>query len=482
MKTPVVIGISSIQQKGSFEQLDEALILMEKATQKAIVDSTNPKITDYIDQIQIPKGYWKYRDPGKWIAERNNIQSAVTSVTKIGVLQQNLINSACHDITQGKIRASLIVGGEARYKKILALKENKEFIETKLNINPDFYVKAADELQTKEEQDELGLMAVGYYAILETAYRKKNGLSLQEHKDKISNMYAEFSKVAANNPDGWIDSMKSAKDIKQVSKENPLQAFPYNKLHCSSWNVNQASAMILCSEDLADKLDIPRNKRVYPLVSSETNHMIAPIQRPKLSESTGLDLAASFIKNICDEHKIQPNIYDLYSCFPVAVQMFADSLNLGSEDVKTVTGGMPFAGGPLNNYMIHSTVKMVSEIRNNHSNIGLVTGVSGMMTKQAFALWAKEPLIQFISKDVTEEAALIEHPVEMSTQTNGMAIVLGYTIFKDANKDMKVVIYGEDSQNKRKVLVSKDKEIIKSMGEEEWVGKQIVFKGKYLVS
>ena len=482
MKTPVVIGISSIQQKGSFEQLDEALILMEKATQKAIVDSTNPKITDYIDQIQIPKGYWKYRDPGKWIAERNNIQSAVTSVTKIGVLQQNLINSACHDIAQGKIRASLIVGGEARYKKILALKENKEFIETKLNINPDFYVKAADELQTKEEQDELGLMAVGYYAILETAYRKKNGLSLQEHKDKISNMYAEFSKVAANNPDGWIDSMKSAKDIKLVSKENPLQALPYNKLHCSSWNVNQASAMILCSEDLADKLDIPRNKRVYPLVSSETNHMIAPIQRPKLSESTGLDLAASFIKNICDEHKIQPNIYDLYSCFPVAVQMFADSLNLGSEDVKTVTGGMPFAGGPLNNYMIHSTVKMVSEIRNNHSNIGLVTGVSGMMTKQAFALWAKEPLIQFISKDVTEEAALIEHPVEMSTQTNGMAIVLGYTIFKDANKDMKVVIYGEDSQNKRKVLISKDKEIIKSMGEEEWVGKQIVFKGKYLVS
>ena len=162
--------------------------------------------------------------------------------------------------------------------------------------------------------------------------------------------------------------------------------------------------------------------------------------------------------------------------------MFADSLNLGSEDVKTVTGGMPFAGGPLNNYMIHSTVKMLSEIRNNHSNIGLVTGVSGMMTKQAFALWAKEPLIQFISKDVTKQAALIEHPVEMSTQTNGEAVILGYTIFKDVDKDMKVVVYGEDSQKNRKVLISKDKEIIKSMGEEEWVGKQIVFKGKYLVS
>ena len=125
---------------------------------------------------------------------------------------------------------------------------------------------------------------------------------------------------------------------------------------------------------------------------------------------------------------------------------------------------------------------MLKEIRNNHLNIGLVTGVSGMMTKQAFALWAKEPLMQFISKDVTKQAALIEHPVEMSTQNNGEAAILGYTIFKDVDKDMKVVIYGEDSQKKRKVLISKDKEIIKSMGEEEWVGKKITYKGKYLVS
>jgi acetyl-CoA C-acetyltransferase len=98
MRIPVVIGIGSIQQKGSFDELDEALVLMEKATKAAIVDSTNNSIVDYIDQVQVPKGYWKYRDPGKWIAERNGFQSAVTSVTKIGVLQQNLINSACDDI------------------------------------------------------------------------------------------------------------------------------------------------------------------------------------------------------------------------------------------------------------------------------------------------------------------------------------------------------------------------------------------------
>ena len=109
MKTPVVIGIGSIQQKDSFEMLDEALILMEKATQQAIKDTTSNKIVDYIDQIQIPKGYWKYRDPGKWIANRNNIKSAKTSVTKIGVLQQNGGKTGAAAICNGGGGASALI-------------------------------------------------------------------------------------------------------------------------------------------------------------------------------------------------------------------------------------------------------------------------------------------------------------------------------------------------------------------------------------
>ena len=113
---------------------------MEKAVQAAITDTTNPDIAKYIKEIQIPKGFWRYRDPGKWIAVRNGIGSAETSITKVGVLQQNLINSACNRILDNEIQASLIVGGEARYKKIKAVKENKKYIETELLENPDHYV------------------------------------------------------------------------------------------------------------------------------------------------------------------------------------------------------------------------------------------------------------------------------------------------------------------------------------------------------
>ena len=31
---PVVVGVAAIQQKGNFEELDEALILMDKATKR----------------------------------------------------------------------------------------------------------------------------------------------------------------------------------------------------------------------------------------------------------------------------------------------------------------------------------------------------------------------------------------------------------------------------------------------------------------
>ena len=478
---PVVVGIGSLQQKGNFKDLDEALILMEKATQEAINDSSSKQISKYIDEVQIPKGYWKYRDPGKWIAKRNGFPDAKTSVTKIGVLQQNLINSACNKIKNGEIRASLIVGGEARFKRIRALIEKKEYQETELNINPDHYVKAKDDLHIKEEEDALGLMAVGYYAILESALRNAKNLKINSHKEKIGKLYSDFSKIAALNDDGWIASPLDWKNISNASDKNPMQALPYNKLHCTSWNVNQASAMILCSEELANELNIPQKNRLYPLASSETNHMIAAIQRPNIIKPTGLQLAADFILNICKEHNIKPNTFEVYSCFPVAVQMFADSLNLDLNSNLTSTGGMPFAGGPLNHFVIQSTVKILKDIKKDSNKIGLVTGVSGMMTKQSFALWAKEPFINFISKDVTNEAEKIEQPIPLSSLSEGSGKVLGYTVLPKNNVDhKKAVIYIEDLNRARKVLISYDKNIIQNMGEEEWVGKLVNFKDNYL--
>ena len=476
---PVVVGISCLQQKGDFNNLDEALILMDKATRAAIKDSTNKNIVNYINEIRVPKGFWRYRDPGRWVAENNNINSAETSVTKIGILQQNLINSACNRIINGEINGSLVLGGESRYKMLRASIENEEYVETPLNKNPDNYIKAPNELQLDVEEQELGLMAVGYYAILESAFRAASRIKINEHNDFIANLYAHFSKIAAKNNDGWIEKSLKKSEILKESKKNPAQAYPYNKYHCTSWNVNQSAAIIICSEEVADKLSVPFEKRVYPLVSVENNHMIATLQRPNLIKPFGMKLASEYILQICKKNNLNIDFYDLYSCFPVAIEMFAKSLQLKDLNNSSITGAMPFAGGPINSFVLHSTAKLISRIREEQKGIGIITGVSGMMTKQSYALWSKNPVIDFIYKDFTNEANSKEIPIELSNDVNGDGTIIGYTVIK---KDFsKAVIYLNTTDNKRKLITSSDKTIIKSMESEEWVGKKVYFKRDQLV-
>ena len=479
---PVLVGIGSLQQKGSFEELDEALILMEKATLNAIEDTQAPEIKNIIDEIQIPKGYWAYRDPGKWIAEKHGFSKAKTSVTKIGVLQQNLINSACKKIINGDIRASLIVGGEARFKKIQALKEGLDFEEIQLTVNPDHYVKAKEDLYVPEELDALGMMAVGYYAIIESAMRHKSKRTIKEHEKFLGDLYERFSEIAAQNPHAWNQRIFTSEEIQNPSTKNQRIAYPYNKLHNSSWNVNQASALILTSEEIANKLNIPSSQRVYPLISSETNHMIGVIQRPDITNPVGLQLAANFLLETAEKNKINPSLFELYSCFPVAVQLFSKSLKVPDNVDKTITGGMPFAGGPLNNYMLHATAQMLMKIREHKDEIGLITGVSGMMTKQALAIWSKDYLMDFQSIDVTNQAEKLEIPIPMSDLQKGEAKVIGCTTLYEKLNPLKAIFYCEDSQGHRLVLTSDEEKIIKQVEEEECVGQKIKFSNKQLVS
>ena len=234
--------------------------------------------------------------------------------------------------------------------------------------------------------------------------------------------------------------------------------------------------------EIANKLNIPAAQRVYPLVSSETNHMIGVIQRPDITHPVGLQLAAKFLLETAAKNKVIPTLYELYSCFPVAVQLFAESLNVPENIDKTITGGMPFAGGPLNNYMLHATAQMLMRIRKHTDEIGLITGVSGMMTKQALAIWGKDPLMDFEAKDVTAEAEKLEIPVPMSNLKEGIAKVIGCTTLYEKLNPTKAVFYAEDSQGRRLVLTSNEENIIKQVEEEECVGLKINFSNKQLVS
>ena len=163
---------------------------------------------------------------------------------------------------------------------------------------------------------------------MENAYRFSKNQEISKHNKKLAKLYEEFSKIAYKNKNSWSNKKYTANDIMNTSLKNSYQAFPYNKHHCTSWNVNQASALILCNEEIANKLNISEEKRIYPLASAENNHMLTLIERENLVDPVGMKLAAEYIKNILSLHNKNIDYYDLYSCFPIAIQMFCDSLKL----------------------------------------------------------------------------------------------------------------------------------------------------------
>ena len=124
---------------------------------------------------------------------------------------------------------------------------------------------------------------------------------------------------------------------------------------------------------------------------------------------------------------------------------------------------------------------MIEKIRNSEISYGLVTGVSGMMTKQSFCIWGKNYSEQFIFDDVSEQAKNNEIPIDLSDISQGEGEIIGYTIFEESKNILKAVLYLEDEVKHRKVVSTRDKNFISLLKEEEWVGKRIKFKNGQVV-
>jgi hypothetical protein len=71
--------------------------------------------------------------------------------------------------------------------------------------------------------------------------------------------------------------------------------------------------------------------------------------------------------------------------------------------------------------------------------------------------------------------------LEIFNKNSGTAIIVGYTILLDENKNKKAVIYAELNDKKRLILNSKNLEAIESMENMEWIGKEIKFRNGSLV-
>ena len=479
-RTPVLVGVGVSQQKvDEPEEAAQVYQLMVEAVEMAAVDAGSEYLLAEAQRIYVPRGLWAYSDPARLIADDIGAARAVTVMAEIGILQQTLLGDACRRIQEGELDIAIVAGGEAKYRQLRASISGAELDDLEQQeVVPDITFTPEAELWSEIEANAGLAMPVGYYAIMESALRHARGETVDDNRDTLAAMYEQFNQQAVDNPHAWNREGVTADCIRNPVGKNKMLAFPYTKYHNSQWNVDQAAGLIFCSVEKAEALGIDRDKWVFPLASTESNHMINTSQREYLHRSAGAEVAGQRALDLAAVTVDELKYLDMYSCFPAAVRIFTQALGIDEQRPLTITGGMTFAGGPLNNYVLQSTCRMAELLRADRGSKGLVTCVSGMITKQGFGLWSGEPSeCGFQFADVTKEVAQAVPTLELVDNVVGQGSIIGYTVLFNGNDAARAVAVCDLPDGKRTVVYSEQDWVLQRMMTEDLCGQAVSLEG-----
>jgi len=479
--TPILVGIGACQQRcDDPRQALEASELMVAAVKKAATDAGSESLLFAADAILVPKGSWHYSNPSRLIANAVDAKHAQTLLADIGILQQSLVNKACNDILSGHQHIVVVAGGDCKYRELQAKLQGIAINDTVQTYDrPDITLTPDAELWAEAEWNAGLMMPVSYYAMMENSLRKHQGLNSEQHRDEIASLWKNFSEIAVSDDNAWDRTCYSHSDIRDSSSSNRMIAFPYTKRHNSNWHVDQAAGLIFCSIGKARALGISERRWVYPLSGTESNHSTVMSQRAQLHRSPAVRLVAERALTLANKRIDEINFIDFYSCFPVAVRIQAVELGLPLMGNYSLTGGMTFGGGPLNNYAIQALVSVAEKLREHPQASAYVSSISGMMTKYGASVWTgSTPSRPFRFADLSAEVASADPGVALLENAEGIARIVAYTINfgKDAQGEempqRAIVVCDIDAH--RAVAFSEEADVMQRMMHEEYCGKEIM--------
>jgi acetyl-CoA C-acetyltransferase len=300
---------------------------------------------------------------------------------------------------------------------------------------------------------------INIYPMFENALRARDGRSLEDHQRRLGKLFAPFTKVAAHNPEAWFPVERSAEELVTVSEKNRMVGYPYPKLLNAIMEVDQSAGVILASEAKARELGVPEDKWVYLHGCADAADLWHPIDRQNFYSSPAMRMTGKRALEMAGIGLDQIDFIDLYSCFPVAVEIGAEEMGLSLDDPRglTVTGGLPYAGGPGNNYVMHSIAVMAQKLRAKPGAYGLVTANGWYLTKQSTGIYSsKRPDTPFEREDpkvIQRQIDALPHP-DVIEQPQGVGRIETYTVVHRREGPFMGIVVGRDAGDRRFVAVT----------------------------
>jgi acetyl-CoA C-acetyltransferase len=438
-RLPIIVGVGQVtEQSDDLARKREPMALAEAAARLAFADAQCTRLPARVDSVRVVNmlSGAAYDDPPERLAERLQLPAGERLYTAIGGnAPQWLINSAADDIAAGRCRAALIAGGEALHTLRLAARQGVELAWSR---GPGGARTVGDD-RPGSHQDEwsYGLqIPTQIYPLFEVALRAYERRAPAAHQARLAGLCASLAAVAATHPNAWFRDGKSAEQIATPSAANRMVAYPYPKYMTSIIDVDQAAAVVVTSVAEARALEIPQSRWVYVHGGGEANDIWHLKDRVDYASSPGMSEAyrQALEQAAIDASKLA--FVDLYSCFPVAVQMGARLLGLPTDGTRplTVTGGLPYFGGAGNNYALHAVATMVERLRERPGALGLVSALGWYLTKHAVGVYGSAPPVRPWSRSSPEERQpmidALPHP-EFVSEAIGPGTVETYTVLHD---------------------------------------------------
>jgi acetyl-CoA C-acetyltransferase len=384
------------------------------------------------------------------------------------------VNETADRIARGEVRLAIIAGAEAMHGMQMA---------HRAGVQLDWAEAGTPETvgdgrwgNNAMEQRHHAQLPTNVYPLFENALRAQRGWSIERHRAHLAQLCSRMAAVAHDNPYAWFRDGKSAAEINAVGPNNRMIAFPYPKYMNAIISVDQAAAVLMTDVETARSLGVPESKWVYVRGCGDaTDHWFIS-DRVNFSSSPAIRVAG---EQALAQARIgigDVDLFDLYSCFPCAVQIGAEMLGVALDDARpiTVTGGLPYHGGPGNNYSTHAIACMVERLRAQAGACGVITGVGWYLTKHAVGIYSSSPPehpFERVNPKHYQHVVDDEPHPEMVAVAQGAGTVETYTVQhdRDGNPSLGVVVV-RLADGRRCWANVTDASILERIEREEFIG------------
>ncbi len=391
---PVLVGAGQITDRPDDPRQGlEPLGLMEAAARAALAEAGVG--TAAIDTVAVVTNvFHDYGDTATMLAARLGCAPGRRLLTTWGGnTPQSLLAHLCDEIAAGRSEVALLAGGEAAHT-MRAL--------GRAGITPDWTPRSETSAErwgdmrdgtSALESRHGGREAYVTFALIENAYRAARGLSLAAADAEMGAFAARCTRVAAANPYAWFPEVRDAATLTAVTPTNRMVAFPYPKYLNAILEVSQGGALLVASEAAARRLGVADDRWVWPWGGVDVAEHWFLTERDALHELPGMRRAAALLLDAVDVPLERIAHLDLYSCFPIAPRLVATMLGIdpATDRPLTLAGGLPWFGGPGNNYTTHAIASAMQRLRADRDGHALVHALGWSATKHALGVYGGAP-------------------------------------------------------------------------------------------